>query len=229
METQYKRNLNHTYLTLEVDEVYDEDYQMRMLKANKIEGLLLVAGHGVDGISKYAYDISGKSSLKAIYEKSDISKEELEVFLRSLLGLVKVIQSYMLDANKIILDPEYIFYEKEKYYFCYLPRKEEQLENSFHKLTEYFVSKIDHKDQKGIQMAYILHKATMEENYNLEAVIEQIRQEEHIEGQKKEKEKTEMQYLKEEKNPEYIKEESIAWPVAKQWKNKKKDKWGVWE
>ena len=226
METQYRRNLNHTYLTLEVDEVYDEDYQMRMLKANKIDGLLLVAGHGVDGISKYAYDISGKSSLKAIYEKTDISKEELEVFLMSLLTLVKVIQNFMLDANKILLDPEYIFYEKEKYYFCYLPKKEEQLENSFHKLTEYFVSKIDHKDQKGIQTAYILHKATMEENYNLEAVIDQIRQEELVE----EEEKEEINYVeKDRQSADYIKESSVAWPVAKQWKGRKKEKWGIWE
>ena len=74
--------------------------------------------------------------------------------------------------------PEYIFYEDGKYEFCYLPAKETELCKEFHKLTEYFVSRIDHREQKGIRIAYELHKATMEENYNLEKMLGKIKRKE---------------------------------------------------
>ena len=237
METQYRRDLNHTYLTLKINEVYSEDYQMRMLKRNKIDGLLLVAGHGVNEDSRYAYDISGKSSVKAIYEKADIPREDLENFLKDLLKLIKTLQSYMLDINKIILDPEYIFYEKGKFYFCYLPKKEEEMEHSFHKLTEYFVSKIDHADQEGIRIAYILHKVTMEENYNLETIIEQIskkqeeeeEQEEQEEEQQYDQEDDWIEYKQEEDEKQILRETPISWNHFIEKRKKKKEKWGMWE
>lgn len=34
-----------------------------------------------------------------------------------------------------------------------------------------FVSKINHKEQSAILLAYELHKATMEENYSLEKIV----------------------------------------------------------
>ena len=36
-------------ITIEEKERYQEDYQMRMLKVNRPEGLLRVRGRGVDG------------------------------------------------------------------------------------------------------------------------------------------------------------------------------------
>ena len=40
------RDWNHMYFILERPEFYEEDYQMRMLQENKIEGLLQVSGQG---------------------------------------------------------------------------------------------------------------------------------------------------------------------------------------
>ena len=62
-------------ITIEEKERYQEDYQMRMLKVNRPEGLLRVRGRGVDGRSFYEYDVSGKVSMKALYERGKISSE----------------------------------------------------------------------------------------------------------------------------------------------------------
>ncbi len=171
METKYKRGLDHTYLILELPLLYEEDYQMKMMQANRIEGLLAAAGQGVDGKSQYFYEISGKTSLRSLYEKLEISGDELETLLSQILRTVHNVRKYLLDAGKILLDPEYIFFEDGKYEFCYLPVKETDLCKEFHKLTEYFVSRVSHRDKKGIRIAYQLHKATMEENYNLEKML----------------------------------------------------------
>ena len=49
-------------ITIEEHVLYKEDYQMKMLKANSLEGFLKVAGRGMNGSSYYDYDVSGKIS-----------------------------------------------------------------------------------------------------------------------------------------------------------------------
>lgn len=227
METKYKRGLDHTYLILELPILYEEDYQMKMMQTNRIEGLLSTAGQGIDGKSQYFYEISGKTSLRSLYEKSEMSGEELGNLLSQLLKVINTVRKFMLDAGKILFDPEYIFCEDGKYEFCYLPAKETELCKEFHKLTEYFVSRIDHREQKGIRIAYELHKATMEENYNLEKMLGKIKR-------KEEKKKsyeipeviiTDMDYEKEEEgNPK----KSIFRENSVKWKRRKGGKWGDW-
>ena len=69
-------------ITIEEAGVYQEDYQMKMLGAGEPEGLLPVKGRGLDGSSFYDYDVSGKVSFQALYERNKITGEDLKVFLR---------------------------------------------------------------------------------------------------------------------------------------------------
>ena len=46
MKESYERDLNHAWMLLEVDQIYQEDYQMRMLMENDVPGLLTVCGQG---------------------------------------------------------------------------------------------------------------------------------------------------------------------------------------
>ena len=78
---------------------------MKMMKENRIEGLLQVTGQGINGKSQYNYEISGKVSVKSIYEKMVIEKEELENFLRQFLNLLSQIENYLLNVNCILLEP----------------------------------------------------------------------------------------------------------------------------
>lgn len=220
METKYKRGLNHTYLILELPVLYEEDYQMKMLQANRIDGILPLTGQGVDGRSQYFYEISEKTSFKSIYEKKELGKEELESFLTQFLAVLNQIQRYLLDMNRILLEPEYIFVANEKYYFCYLPTQDTELCQEFHRLTEYFVSKINHKDPQGILLAYGLHKETMEENYNLEKIIDRLRQPEE-EPEPEQEETYEDDWIDyQEEAVHVLREPSMKWGYKK---------WGEWD
>ena len=57
MREEYERDLHHAWMILETDELYKEDYQMRMLMENAIPGLLSVRGQGKDDKSQYRYEI----------------------------------------------------------------------------------------------------------------------------------------------------------------------------
>lgn len=158
-------------IIIEEKEVYQEDYQMRMLQVNHIEGLLPVRGRGVDGCSHYEYEVSGKVSVEAIYEKSVIGGAELKCFLECLRAVLRDAEKYLLDIHSILLKPEYIYYGAGRYYFCYYPPGKGNLWEAFHTLTEYFVKQADYEDEECVRIAFQLHKQTMEENYSLEQVI----------------------------------------------------------
>ena len=84
----------------------------------------------------------------------------------------------MLDGNCLLLEPEYIFCERGHYYFCYYPAYRSEAKEAFHRLTEFFVQEVNYEDKEGVQLAYTLHKATMEENYSIKQIMENFSREE---------------------------------------------------
>ena len=62
-------------ITIEEEELYQEDYQIRMLKINHPEGLLEIGGRGMNGKSYYDYNVSGKISVKAMTMNSSLKEK----------------------------------------------------------------------------------------------------------------------------------------------------------
>lgn len=171
LQAEYETKLNRTCLHIYVSGRYEEDYQMPMLRRNPIPGILEVDGCELEGKSRYTYEISGLLSMKSLYEKSSIKKEEIQEVVSQLLKITGELQKYMLNPDCLVLEPEYIFYKEKQWFFCYLPGRNSDLSNSFHKLTEYFVKALDYEDTEGIFLAYELHKATFQEHYDLEQIM----------------------------------------------------------
>lgn len=224
MKSYFKHNLKQAFLIIEGEEE-TEDFQARMLNENDIPGLLKTSVKFVDDKVHYYYDISGKSSLKMIYEKSKLKKEQMKFVVESVIQAIRQVQKYMLEGSGILLDPEYIYCEDEKYYFCYYPRCDLDLRKEFHKLTEFFVREVDYKDREGVHLAYTLHKETMEEHYSIEKIMEGIHEEVEV---------PKISY--EEKREENMEENMIIaekkekWgSVKKLWEKAKREKWGYWE
>ncbi len=178
MKTYIKENLKRTYLVLVGEEKEEEDYQILMLKENEIPGILKTDIRYVDNQSYYYYDISGKVSLKMVYEKDQLSYTEMKNIVWGLLATIQNLKKYMLDENRILLDPELIFTDKEKYFFCYYPPCEQEAKEEFHKLTEFFVKEVNYDDEEGVRFAYMFHKSTMEENYSIEEIMKTFPEEE---------------------------------------------------
>lgn len=86
-------------ITIEESVPYTEDYQNKMLEENQVEGLLEMHGRGMDDKSCYDYDVSGKVSMKALYEKHTMSGEEIKILLKSILRVVKEVERYLLQCE----------------------------------------------------------------------------------------------------------------------------------
>lgn len=180
IQTEYKRELNKTHLLLKKAGVYSEDYQIRMLRENHIEGLLPLKTWGLDEMSACEYDISGMQSLENLYDRKGIASKEMKELLETILKVMEEIDKYLLNANCLLLDPAYVFKENEEYIFCYCPFHEKDVRESFHELTEFFVQHTDYQDVDSVKLSFLLHKETMEENYSLGKILDKIKQEETV-------------------------------------------------
>ena len=114
-------------ITIQEEALYKEDYQIRMLKANNLNGILKMGGRGINENSYYDYDVSGKISVKAMFERSKITAKDIKMFLRNIKNVIREVEIFLLDINCILLNPEYIFYEDGKYFFCYYPLARQDL------------------------------------------------------------------------------------------------------
>ena len=97
MKAYYKNDLSHAYLILEGMQEGEEDYQIHMLKENKIAGVLKTDIRYVDEQGHYYYDISGKVSLKAIHEKAKLTYGEMRRLVEALLSAIRAVHKYMLE------------------------------------------------------------------------------------------------------------------------------------
>lgn len=216
MKTYIEKNLNKTYLVLEGAEGETEDYQTVMLRENEIPGILPTDISYLDNQMYYHYDISGKQTFAAVGEKGKLRYEDMRVLVTELLDVIQNLQKYMLDGNGILLDPEFIFCEREHFYFCYYPSQREGAKEAFHRLTEFFVREVNYNDDEGVRFAYTFHKATMEEHYSIEKIMSAFLPEETVQEEELD-EVTFVEYTEELENysEEEVAEESNFWGRAK--------------
>lgn len=224
MKAYIKNDLKQTFLILEGEEDREEDFRTSMLQGNEIPGLLKTSITYVDNKRHYHYDISGKISLKAKYEKTKLSGEDIRRLVYAILQVIREAKNFMLNTEDIILNEEYIYCEGEEYFFCYKPSCQLKLTEEFHKLTEYFVREVDYKDEEGIHLAYTLHKSSMEENYSIEKIMEKLEEEESAPPIRYDER---MEGYKEEEST--IAEKKEFWePVRRFLERRKKEKWENW-
>jgi hypothetical protein len=221
----YKNDLKSAYLILEGEEGEEEDYQVAMMQENEIPGLLKAQTRFLDNCIHYYYDISGMQSLKAKYEKEKLKHADIHKLIKELLAAMEEAKTYMLDVEKILLDPNYIYSEKDRYYFTYYPSCDLDIKEEFHKLTEFFVREVDYQDREGVHLAYTLHKSTMEEHYSIQKIMEDLKNEEAV-PKIHYVERMEQQV----EEPPIVAEKPDMWePVKRLLERKKKEKWGRWD
>ena len=185
MKVKYTKELNKVCLHIEMETLYVEDYQIHMIKRNKLFGILPLQYLNADGKSRFTYDVSGMKSMRKRYEAEIMTEQEILTFIQALLKTVNEIRNHMLHPDGLLLHPNYIFYQNKQWYFVYQPVKKLSMEKTFHELSEYFVETLDYAEAEGIQLAYQLHKETMQENYNLEQVIEKYKEQKRAREQVK--------------------------------------------
>ena len=178
MRIEYEKEWNRSRLYIDLEIPFRADYQLEMLKRNKIPSLLEVNGMGLEDGSRYTYTVEGMQSMRQRHNRGKIDKEEILDFVSALISTAGNLRNYFLNPDCLLLDPECIFYRGHIYYFCYLPVRQKALYASFHEMTEYFVKNLDYDHPETVMLACELHKATLLETYDLEEIIKNYKEHE---------------------------------------------------
>lgn len=232
MKIMYEDQWGHMEVHVDVPCPYEEDYQLHMLKNNDIGCLLKVTGNGRDGQSRYTFYPGDAVGMEKYYSSQQIKKEDIRKFVEDFMEMVKIVKEHLLNPDHILLTPELIFLSEGKYRFCYLPAKtvpeSDSLRVSFHKMTEYFVKKLDYQDTEGVLLVYRLHKETFKEQYELAQIMKDYYTEaaERLEEQKEKGNLPDTAVFCTEKERE---DKTRYSPLKKAVRKIKNGRWGRWE
>ncbi len=175
MNVSYKRDMAHNYMVPEMAEtVGDDDYRVHMLMENQIQGLLPCSLRRVNGQSLFFYDITSRQSMERVYGKRRMNAEDLRSLLGGLHRALRELKKYLLDMDRIVLDPQMIYMdiESREPLFCYLPCYERDLVQSFRELAMYLLERLDDTDEQAVLLGYEIYRRAGEHNDSLENILQ---------------------------------------------------------
>lgn len=181
MEIRYSREMSHNYMIIEAPEE-ETGYASQMLSVNTIEGLLKFRTCQTEESLEYYYEITSRQPLKRILEKRTLSGKELRSLLLGILGVLKRVEEYLLKDEQILLDPEYIYIEPDRFTvnLCLIPGYSEDTPHAMSKVLEYLLERVDHQDREAVVLAYNLYQISLRENYGVADLMRKLAGEDKI-------------------------------------------------
>ena len=192
MNIRYKSDLYASHIQISIPEEIDRrQYAFQMLRKNSIQGVLDTQERIEEGEAWLYFDTTGKISLQEEFKDKEMELEEMTDIFRQLIAVVEELRNYLLADRFILAEPEFIYRdaETEKLSVAVLPweRKEEQ---GLRKLAEFFLEKMNPRDEYGINTAYLFYKQQNHPNFSLYQFLPAMERENILKRQKKkEKEK----------------------------------------
>lgn len=177
MRTEYKRDMNHSYMVLQgIGQVDTSSYQIRMLAGNVIPKLLKCRLQGVDGKTIFSYEITSRQPVSSLFENKKLNIEELQLIFGGFVQVMEEMAEFLLNPENLVISPEhmYVDIEKKELYFCYLPGYEHEVREQFQILTEYVLPKLNHEDAKAVMLGYGVYRRALEESFHLENIKEEL-------------------------------------------------------
>ena len=177
MDISYKRELNHSYLILKNENQQAlSDYPAKMLFSNSIKGLLPCIPRLIDGETSLYYEITSRQSLSQIYETKKFNSNDLKALFEALLNTITCMEDYLLDADLLLLSPDYIYQDFESsFYFCCFPLEPASSDKDFISLPAYIRAGKAGRTSGVFIQGVQGHKRIEETVYRLESIFKRKR------------------------------------------------------
>lgn len=176
MKITYRREMKHNYMIIEPEKAGYDSYEMYMMAANGIEGLLKFHIKQVDNRKSYYYEITSKQPLNRVLEYHSLGEEELKKLIAGIGQILGRLEVYLLQERHILLEPEYIYIEPERFsvFLCLVPGRNGIFPEEMTGLLRYLLGKVNHQDKECVVMAYGLYQESLKENYGIKDLLEII-------------------------------------------------------
>ena len=178
----FKKNLGKNYMCIDPyitlfdseqgGTAYSEDFRVKMVRENTIDGILSMHLQYVNGIPSFCYDITGLQSLNILLDNIPLNYNILCHLFSGICTAFNSCEQYMLNQNKFLLSPEHIFISADfrTVRLCYFPLKDEDILSSAQSLFDYLLKKVDHSDERCVYMAYSAHKDSHSSDFTINSL-----------------------------------------------------------
>ena len=175
MKVAFEHDLSHNYVIPEAEEGKMEgsgqetEYELHMLEENSIPGFMECVRKNINGRNRYYYEITSRQSLAQICENESLTADSIQILLRCLYQALQQLEPYLLDGNRIVLEPELIYLdiESKEAVFCYWPLWEKTIQDSFRMFASYLLYHLEQSDTEAVLLMYEINRKVQEKNYAL--------------------------------------------------------------
>ena len=154
VNVRYERDNSINYAVIDAQKEWncEDDYEVKMLMFNMPEHFLTITMNEIDGRNCIYYDISSKQQLSKLFEYGKVTMEEVKIMFNNISEMVRVVDEYMLDLDRVILNPQHIYVSlaNKKYSFMYSPiAGNSDFYDNMRSLFEYILERFDHSVEKS--------------------------------------------------------------------------------
>ena len=176
MNTTYHRDLNANYLAVSAEnEPGWEEYCFEMMKKNRIPGLIPMEKRMLNGRTEVWFKVTGLIPVSDVYSSVRLQYGDVLLIVGGLEQAVRTAGEYLMDADRFLLLPEYLFLDNERknLFVCTLPDGQSR-GKQLTLLAEWMLRRLDHKDRRAVAAAYQFYQKAAEPNCSMRDVFHGI-------------------------------------------------------
>lgn len=162
--------LNHNYLIIQVEDCYEIDNQIKMIKNKNIDGILKVTVQRINNTIEYIYEISNSISVENMYTDELMRFDDIRKLLSDYFNVLNICDEYMIDKSNIILLPELIFKRDNRFYFCIFTKCKNDINDSFLSLLNWMLEHVDYDDEKAVNTIYKINAKSIREGFDSNSI-----------------------------------------------------------
>ena len=164
--------MNRNYMVIQSETGVNDRYTIRMISGNKIPGLLQFQEKWVNGIPLFYYDITSRQPLRRLTEYKTLSGIEIRTLISDLIFVLRQMERYLLDEQRICLRTEYIYIEPETFHgsFCLIPGYQSDFTKEFLEFAQYILDHVDHSDGDAVVLAFSIFRESRKENFGVDDI-----------------------------------------------------------
>lgn len=173
LQPVFKNNLHNSYIILKAKESSQEQYQLKMVENNDIKGLLKLSTERFDGSLSCYYDITDMQSVTSYIQRWGLNYDFLFQLLKSVSIVTSEVRSYLVDASRLIIETDYIFYDelKERFGYCFHPDYQRKVKDNLFRLSEE-LSDTGAEDEKGRLLIKEIRERVKEDYFSIDRILD---------------------------------------------------------
>ncbi|MGX8704410.1 MAG: DUF6382 domain-containing protein, partial [bacterium] len=167
MDAVFERNLDQVSLILKDSAAVEADgFETKMACVGGVPGLLPMSVRQVNGETAYVYEVTARQPLSEYLKGRALSASELAEILKTVLGILEGLETYLLDPGHILFSADRIFAQGSfrELWLCYVPSHSRPMREGLYGLTMELLSNVDQKDRDAIVLGYRFAHELQEEN-----------------------------------------------------------------